>query len=101
MRDNTKICADLHVTLVNCSYSETNADVSKCANLKKPKDHNIVSLVTNLNNKNNVCKKLCFLCNNPVTQHESKNQTFFHWYERTSCVDYTTGSLKEVSVHMF
>ena len=32
-------------------------------------------------------------CNNPVTQHESKNQTFFHSYERTSCVDYTTGSL--------
>ena len=34
-------------------------------------------------------------CNNPVTQHESKNQTFFHSYERTSCVDYTTGSLKK------
>ena len=32
-------------------------------------------------------------CNKPVIQHESKNQTFFHSYERTSCVDYTTGSL--------
>ena len=31
-------------------------------------------------------------CNNPVTQHESKN-TFSHLYELTSCVDYTTGSL--------
>ena len=55
--DDSKICADLHVTLLNCSYSETNADVLKCANLKKLKEP-IVSLVTNLNNKNNVCKKL-------------------------------------------
>ena len=51
--DDSKICADLHVTLLNCSYSETNADVLKCANLKKLKEP-IVSLVTYLNNKNNV-----------------------------------------------
>ena len=53
-------CADFHVTPLNFSYSETPADVLKCANLKKPKEP-IVSLVANLNNKNNVCKKLFLL----------------------------------------
>ena len=65
--DDSKICADLHVTLLNCSYSETNADVLKCANLKKLKEP-IVSLVTNLNNKNNVCKKL-----SPVNVHNLRS----------------------------
>ena len=56
-----KFVPELHVTPLNCSYSETHANVLKCVNLKKPKEPT-VSLVINLNNKNNVCKKLCSLC---------------------------------------